>query len=422
MKTKSIVVTATMTVLLLEAVLSGCKKDPSGFVLESILAGTVVLHDSTRLATVPVDPVFVATFSHDVDVTTADSANISLIQDYDKTAIALEVAASGKTITITPNEVLVSGAIYKLTLQTGLRSTGGLVLTEVSRSFITLGTFVPKGALAYWNFEDNANDQVGTFHPAASGIVDITYSSSRNAAAGKAADFNGTTSIIEVPNGDVLMNSPNFTLSFWLKTNSAGHLNQEQKPAGYFVMGLAAFFGFEFEISADFSWCNLAASYDITEGKAAFNDLLFPGDGLMKDNGGWQGDEFCKNLAGSGGVASLIKDKWAQIACTYEASTKRGTMYVNGEKVKVFNFNLWPEGNERRRVTGLKYSGISPETVNELAFGFIQSRAGILLDNDPKYGYDFPTSNHFKGQLDDIRIFHKALTDAEIKLMHDSEK
>ena len=157
-------------------------------------------------------------------------------------------------------------------------------------------------------------------------------------------------------------------------------------------------------------------------GQTASEDLWFPGDGGNKDNGGWQGWEFCKDLRTTGGVAGLLKDKWTHVVCKYESSTKRGSMYINGEKMKVFNFNLWPDGDAKRNVTGLKYGGTAPETVNELAFGFIQSRAGTLWDTEPWGGYDFPTSNHFKGQLDDIRIFHKALTETEIQLMYNSEK
>ena len=412
----------TLVIMVFAVVLSGCKKDSPGFLLDSMVIGTIDLTDTAHLVPVPVNPIIVATFNYDVDTATAVPANISLVQEYDHAFIALTLAISGKTISIIPAEDLGSGVLYRLTLKSELKSTGGLSLNEVSYTFTTIGTFSPIGAIAHWNFEDNATDQIGTFNPTAIGIVNITYAPSRNAAAGKAAVFNGTNSIIEIPNGDVLMNTPNFTLSFWLKTNSTGHLNESGKPAGYFVMGLAVFFGLEFEISADFSQCNLAASYAMSDGKTVFSDFLFLGDGKTKDNGGWQADEFCKDLTGSGGVASLLKDKWAQVVCMYEASVKRGTMYINGEKVKVFNFNLWPDGNDRRKVTGLKYSGSPPETVNELAFGFIQSRGGTFYDSDPRYGYDIPTSNHFKGQLDDVRVYHKVLTETEIKLMYDTEK
>ena len=65
---------------------------------------------------------------------------------------------------------------------------------------------------------------------------------------------------------------------------------------------------------------------------------------------------------------------------------------------------------------------VLPEVVNELAFGFIQSRAGTLWDGESWGGYEFPGANHFQGQLDDVRIYHKALTAAEIDLMYKSEK
>jgi hypothetical protein len=80
--------------------------------------------------------------------------------------------------------------------------------------------------------------------------------------------------------------------------------------------------------------------------------------------------------------------------------------------------NPYPETG----IVGLKYNGVAPETLNELAFGFVQSRGGTLWDTEPWGGYDFPDANHFKGQLDDVRIFHKPLSEAEILLMYNSEK
>jgi hypothetical protein len=419
---KNVLISLIIVATVFDVFLNSCKKDPAAFVIDSVLIGVIDVNSSEPTTNVPVHPVIVTTFNSNVDSITADPANISLVQDYDKSVIPITVISSGKTISITPTEDLGWGILYELTFKAGLKSIDGLSLAEETRRFTTIGTFAPKGAVAYWNFEDNANDQIGTYNPTARGVVDITYALSRNMDAGKAATFNGSTSIIEVPHGDILMNSPDFTLSFWVKTNSSDHVDADQKPAGYFVIGLAAFFGFEFEITADFGSCNFVASYDIGEGKTVSEDLLFLGDGKDKDHGGWQGWEFCKDLNGYGGVAGLLKDQWTFIVCMFEAATKRGTIYINGEKMKVSNFNLWPEGNDRRKITGLKFSGVAPETYNELAFGFIQSRAGTFYEYDPRYGYEILTSNHFKGQLDDIRIFHKALTATEILLMYNSGK
>ena len=294
------------------------------------------------------------------------------------------------------------------------------MLTALTRTFTTTGTFMPKGAVAYWTFENSADDVVGDYDPAASGVVAVTYTDGRNAAAGKAATFDGDASIIEVPNGDQLLNTADFTLSFWVKTNSSGHVNANGDPTGHFVMGLAAFYGFQFEISGDYSSCKLAGSYDLGDGTGASEDLWFNGGGQTRDNGGWQGWDFCQDLTNSGGVAALLQDKWAHVVCAYNATTKAGTMYINGQHMKSQNFNLWPEGDAKQGIVGMKYRGTEPETYPELAFGFIQSRAGTLWDSEGWGGYDFPTSNHFKGQLDDVAVFHKVLTETEIQLMYNS--
>jgi hypothetical protein len=417
MKKKQVVLSVLLTAITIGLVFTSCKKEPTEFTLSALVSGTIDLNGATSPNTVPVNPSIVATFNTEVDVTTAVAANVSLVQDYDKKDIEVQVTAEGTTLTITPTSDLSGGALYKLTLKAGLKSTGGLTLTEVSRTFTTIGTFVPAGMVAYWNFEDNANDVVGTFDPQPTGIVNIVYSASRNAAAGKAATFDGDASIIEIPNGDQLMNTENFTLSFWVKPNS-DHTNADGNPTGHFVMGLGAFYGFQFEIFGDYGGCKLAARYINSDNKQFSEDLWFPANG----NVDWQGWTFCKDLTSSGGLAAVIKDKWAHIVCTYNATTKVGTMYINGEKMKSQDFNLWPAGDDKTKATGLHYGGVAPEVVNELAFGFIQSRAGTLWDGEGWGGYDFPTANHFKGMLDDVRIYHKALTETEIQLMYNSEK
>jgi hypothetical protein len=90
--------------------------------------------------------------------------------------------------------------------------------------------------------------------------------------------------------------------------------------------------------------------------------------------------------------------------------------------MKSFDFDLWPDGDPKQTVVGLKYGGSEPDVVNKLAFGFIQSRDGTLWSTEPWGNYDLPTANHFKGQLDDVRIFHKAITAEEVSLMYESEK
>ncbi|MHC1707837.1 MAG: Ig-like domain-containing protein [Bacteroidales bacterium] len=415
-------VTASLLLILLASVVlfTQCKKDDeTTFILNSLVSGTIDMNGATPPNNVSTNPTIVATFSVDVDPASVSSANVILNRTYDNVNLALTVAVSGATITITPNEVLGTGSQFKLTFP-AINSTDGQSIPGFNRTFTTEGTFAPAGVVAHWNFENNANDQAGANN--ASAVVDILYQDSRNTTAGKAAFFNGTSSIIEIPNGDVLYNTHDFTLSFWVKTKSDGHLDAGGNPKGHFVIGLGAFKGFQFEIPGDYGSCKMAASYELADGSTASEDLWFNGSGEYNGNGGWQGWTFCQNLTGSGGVAALLKDKWAHVVLTYNGTTKIGTMYINGERMKAQDFNLWPAGDPKQGVQGMKWGGVAPEVYPTIAFGFIQSREGTMWAGEPWGGYNFPTSNHFGGWLDDIRIFHKAITETEVSLMYQSEK
>ena len=388
---------------------TSCKKEEEkDLTLSELMAGDIDLNGATAPTNVPVDPVITATFSTDVDPTTVTASNITLTQDYDDSSIPLTVSASGNTVTIDPQEALGSGTLYLLNLGSGLLSTDGKPLEALERSFTTEGTFAPSGVIAYWNFEDDADDQTGTFMP--SDVIDIDYEASRNSAAGMAATFNGSTSLIRIPNGDDLSNTDDFALSFWVNADSTKH--------GQFVMGLSAWFGFQFEIAGDYSACKLAAQYDFGDGSSNSDDLWFPGNGETKDNGGWQGWTFCADLRDEGGVKALLADKWAHIVCMYNSSTKVGSMYINGELMKAQDFNLWPDDDPKQGIVGLKFAG--NEGNNTFVFGFIQDYNDPTLSDDWA-NYSNPANNHFKGQLDDVRFFHKVLTETEIGLMYNSE-
>lgn len=417
MKNKIALLTFLTALVLGATVFHGCKKDddPVDLKLSALTAGTIDLNGATSPTDVPVNVAFTATFTTNIDPATATAANITLTQDYDNANIPVQITVASNVITITPQSALGNGTLYKLELKGGLLSTDAKPLTDLTRTFTTFGTFSPTGMVAHWTFEDNANDVVGSFNPSANGVVAITYTPGRNAAAGKAATFNGTTSIIEIPNGDQLINTHDFTISFWVKTNSTGI------DHGHFVMGLGAFYGLQFEIFGAYDGAKFAIQYEFGDGTTGAEDMWFPSEATDASNGGWQGWDFAKSISAPDMIA-MLKDNWLHVTYIYDATAKKGTLYYNGEKMKSFDFNLWPEGDAKQTTVGLKYAGQEPDVVNELAFGFIHSRAGTMWDAEPWGGYDLPGANHFKGQLDDIKIFHKAITATEVLLMYNSEK
>jgi hypothetical protein len=419
---KSIVILSVPVVMIAVAAINSCSKSsPAPLELGTLMIGTIDLNGATAPTNVPVNPVITATFSTDVDATTATTSNITLTQDYNTLSMPLTISVSGKVVTITPTPPLANGALYKLDISSGLKATSGESLTAINRSFTTLGSFLPAGPVAYWNFDGNANDQTGVYNAMAGGIIDITYETGRNSASGQAAKFNGTTSLIEIPDGDVLENSADFSISFWIKDDTTAKRDQ-------FVLGLAAWHGFQFEYNsniygtgdaAQIGQCKLGATYSISGGTSASEDLWLDGLGLTKDNGGWQGWTFSKNLVANGGtgVNGILAQKWAHIVCTYDHATKLATMYINGEEMKQFDFNLYPSTDSRINATGMFYAG-NPGN-NSLVFGFIQDKVDPTVP-DSWADYTITSNGHFQGLLDDVAIYHSVLTQALITQMYNS--
>lgn len=411
-----------MAMAMMVFMFQACGGDDNGPVELNIVSMTVDgadLNGAVSPSDIATDASIVITFNSDIKAETATSSNITLIQDYDDSNIELTITVDGPMLTVKSASILGSGTLYNFAISMGLLNTDDQPLASTNRTFTTDGTFSPSGMIANWTFEDTSEDIVGSYDPAASAVVDITYSASRNTEAGKAATFNGNTSIIEIPNGDQLVDTDEFTLSLWVKTNSAGHVNENDDPTGHFVLGLAAFYGLQLEIGGGYDFLKMPNWIALSDGSTrGGGDLFWNGDGKTRDNDGWQGTTFndVEDLT------TIAKDKWMQVVFIFSGPEKTRSMYVNGELRITHDFSLWPEEATERLVTGMAYGGVEPETYPELAFGFVQSRAGTLWDDQPWGGYDFTTSQHFKGQLDDIKIYHKVLTATEIQLMYASEE
>jgi hypothetical protein len=409
MKKKIILMSSLLIAMTAFIFVSSCSKDEkTAFTVSSIMAGSIDLNGATAPTNVPPDPTITATFSVGVDAASVNNNSITLIRSYDAKQITLTLTVAGSVITIVPDENLGNGTLYTLGFTSAIMSTDGQGLSAFTRTFTTEGTFVPNGMVAYWSFENTAAEVLGNFDLVPGGVIDIAYASSYSAAAGQAAKFNGATTLIETAKGDSLMLTKDFTLAFWVMADSTKH--------GQFVMGLAGWYGFQFEITGDYSWCKLAAQYTTGETTTS-QDLWFPGDGITKDNGGWKGFTFCKDLTGSGGVKYLLANKWAHVVCRFISDTKIATMYINGEKMKEQDYNLYDA--PMTLADGLKYNG-NPGN-NNFVFGFIQDKNDPTIADDWAK-YENPANGHFKGLLDNVRVYHKALTEQEIQLMYDSEK
>ena len=414
-------------------VIASCKDDdPAALSVSTIEAvgtsfqdGSAVskdLNGSSAATDVALNSTITITFDRAVDVSTATSTNVTLYSDAGDVSAA--VSGSGSSITVDPANDLERGTLYTLSMENVKASDGG-ALANTTRTFTTEGrapVVVPKGddQIAYWSFDETTDDQVGAYD--ADNTVALSYGTDRYNQGNSTASFDGDETIIEVPAADMLMEGNDITIAFWVKTNSTGHVNQNGDPASFFCFGLGAFFGFQFEIPSNFGSCKLAMSYELENGDKTGEDLWFNGSGEDRDNGGWQGWDFVADLTGSGGVEALLKDKWAHVVCTYNSETKKGWMFINGQLMKSQDFNLWPEMSPKLTVTGVTYRGVETDVEPILAFGFIKSIDSPMWADTEWGDYAKPTSNHFKGDLDDVRIFNVPYTEADALALYNAEK
>ncbi len=374
------------------------------------------LNGASSATDVALNSTIAITLDSDVDAASATTSSVSL----SNTTSAVTV--SGSTITLTPEGDLDRGTSYTLTLN-GVKGSNGATLSQTTRTFTTEGraaVTVPNESamIAYWNFDNNPDEATGTY--TSDNVVSITYGEDRFGQGASVASFDGDESIIEVGNATSLMDSDDFTISFWVKSDSVGHINQNGDPSNHFVLGLAANAGFQFEMGGRGDNCKLAMSYAIEGQDPQSEDLFYNGTGLTETS--WQGWDFSQDISGSGGLEGLILNKWAHILCTYDATAKTGKMFINGQLMKSQDFNLWPEAAPKRNVTGVAYSGTEPDFEPILAFGFIKSIDSERWAETPWGNYAVPTSNHFKGSLDDVRIFNTSFSAADVTTLYDSEK
>ncbi|MFT4970815.1 MAG: hypothetical protein ACI9JY_000010 [Saprospiraceae bacterium] len=380
------------------------------------------LNGASSAMDVALNSTFTVTFDKEIDVVTAIGSNVQILEN--GSAVDAALSGTGSTITIIPTEDLKRGTFHTLNINNVAAADGGMFET-VTRSFTTEGrapVVVPNADAqrAYWNFDSNTDDENGEF--SADKVIDLTYGEDRFGQGNSTASFDGNTTIVEVVDGSRLMESGSIAISFWMKINSIDHINQNGDPSGHFVFGLGAFQGFQFEIPADYTNCKLVASYELADGAGATEDLWFPGNGEDNMNGGWQGWDFVADLTGSGGVEGLIQDKWAHVICSYDKEERKGQLYINGELMKSQDFDLWPDGDLKREVQGVLYNGNPADVEDKLVFGFIKSAdSPMWLDTD--FGdYFKPTANHFKGDLDDFRIFDAPFSAADAAALYNAEK
>jgi hypothetical protein len=138
--------------------------DPTPITLTAVTAGGIDLNGATAPSNVPTDATITATFSTNVDPASANETSIKLTRDYDGAEIPVTISTTGAVVTVNPDENLSTGTLFVLSVTDGLKSTEGVTLTALDRSFTTVGSFAPSGEIPQWNFQKSCNSVVGCFN------------------------------------------------------------------------------------------------------------------------------------------------------------------------------------------------------------------------------------------------------------------
>lgn len=400
-------------------IVTACKKDsdngPSTITVSSIKSGTTDLNGATAATNVSTSANIVITFSSDVDAATATSSNITLKTTDGTSTAATAVSTSGAIVTIDPSSDLLTGANYTLAIGTGVKGAKGASFAGQSVTFTTAGpkTVTPPqvaNQVLYLNFNGNTNATTGGNPTAA---LDVTYGADRGGNANAAAVFNGTSTLIEYANGTPFFGTSQ-TFAFWLKLDT-------NLTHSHFVFGMDAFRGgqMEFNTKGD----NFKHAGAFLRGATYNNDSLNFGDCWTGEAVGDRDGATALAQLPSGGIKGAIAAKWAHIVYSYNAATKTRAIYINGQPVIKHNYNN--STGSMKRVTAASYQRKADnptETSNGFVLGFIKSRDAGLWATEPWAMYSNPDANHFKGMMDDFRVFSVALSDAEVSTLYNAEK
>ena len=219
----------------------------------------------------------------------------------------------------------------------------------------------------------------------------ITYSKKAGAAAfavgrrGNAYKGSTTQAYLEynVAATNVFKSMSEFTMSAWIKSPSAG--------------GAAKIFGLN---GGDSFIGNLVF---MLEGDSNADSLDIKGY-LYSSTTEWKGQDIrLRNKA-------FLSDKWVHITYSYNKTTSTMTLYANGMSVG----------------TSIRFGGPLPATGTQPALGavtFGPDMTKIQIGTWPQQldgtGQDW--MKYYPGLLDELRIYNKALTDAEVKALYDAE-
>jgi hypothetical protein len=256
--------------------------------------------------------------------------------------------------------------------------------------------------VAHWPLDGNSEERISGTD--ASNEVNTTWVT---AVKGEGADFNlGYLNYPVIPALNAINNS--ITVSCWAKVAN----NQENATM---------LFSLTKPIDATHNEWNGAANVLVETGrgnrlpitdtlqvKGLFNILKPTGESFGGD--AVNAEQLTPDDIAAGGQVhvNLTAMEWMHVVYTYDGTTAINKLYVNG--VKISN----PQWEERNKIGGVNV-GV-PFNANAAAHAVIGTFGTILTGNADSW------QNSMRGQMDEVRVWKKILTQAEITSLYELEK
>lgn len=208
------------------------------------------------------------------------------------------------------------------------------------------------GLIAHYQFNNSAVDSSGNGHNGTA--YNVTPTTNRFNKANSAYYFDGTDAYITVPDDPALrLSGKDFTLNAWVK------LDEYNSSYGSCILTKRI-------TGANNGWTMLVNGQSAT---SIGNVFFGPG----------------ANLANAVSAKPVPLAQWVMLTCEYRVSTGQLIIYINGQLDSITNNFLTPNA----AITSLIYIGKDDPSI-------------------PANGY------FFKGSMDDLRMYNRALSNVEI--------
>lgn len=272
----------------------------------------------------------------------------------------------------------------------GAMVVGGLMFTACSKDDdggdngkIDPSTIATTNLVAYFPFDDNATETIGNLTPTQQ--PGVTYVAGRRGKAYQGAD--NAFLRYNLPTNSKLKTLQSYTIAMWIKS---------PKVDGTPVPKI-----FEIGKSDDLFWGNLTIMIERLTDPGA--DSLFFKLHFKKVGVPWEGQwiEAKKSI--------FQVNKWMHLAFQYDANTSKFMVYKDGVKVE------FPEGTENR------YADDQQTPLGALNF----ANADVLNIGAWRPKTDTQATDEwmgwFMGNIDELRVYDKALSATEVKTLYDAE-